>query len=172
MKTNNLDITNLTFENESQILSALKKQISLFNVFFDRLSILTKSVDYNNCDIIVFDSYPFDIEINELSKYIDVWSSFFIKKNSSETNTNLLEFYNKNYLGFISDLTPKQYSLEIQHVLNEILTLSNNINYLFKLLPNCILNEIIRRFYPFDLTFDNVNKDIKIWVKNIKQIDS
>ena len=144
----------------------------MFNVFFDRLSILTKSVDYNNCDIIVFDSYPFDIEINELSKYIDVWSSFFIKKNSSETNTNLLEFYNKNYLGFISDLTPKQYSLEIQHVLNEILTLSNNINYLFELLPNCILTEIIRRFYPFDMTFNNVNKDIKIWVKNIKKINS
>ena len=102
MKTNNLDITNLTFENESQILSALKKQISLFNVFFDRLSILTKSVDYNNCDIIVFDSYPFDIEINELSKYIDVWSPFFIKKNSSETNTNLLEFYNKFVRGHIN----------------------------------------------------------------------
>ena len=47
-------------------LERLEKQISLFNVFFDRLSILTKSVDYNNCDIIVFDDYPFDIEIKRL----------------------------------------------------------------------------------------------------------
>lgn len=172
MKKLNLPFKNKVFSSENEVLCELLSQVLMFGDSFIKLRMLTNREEYTHCSFDVdFVNLPFDLPFSDMVKYINVWRENIDKKIDHHESESYIFFEEKGYKIFIEQLSLNQYAEEIKETFQDIESTSINLTICLKELEardgKGIISELFRRFYPFDLPFESVSSEIRIWVNNM-----